>query len=375
VSSPSVRRMRAIMVKEALQITRDPSSILIGVVLPIFLTLLSGFSTNLDIDHIAIGLVLEDSSPQAQDLAGSFLHNRYFDVRTGRDRREFSQDLVSGRLKGMVVIPRTFTRDLEQADRTAPVQVIADGSEPNTATFLQNYAEGVWRSWMDYRARSNGTVADAPVTLTPRTWYNQDLLSLNSLLPGGMAINLTLIGALLTALVVAREWERGTMEAMLATPVGRLEMLTAKLAPYFFLGMGSMLICMSITLFVFHVPFRGSLPALLAVTTVFMISALGMGLFISSMARNQFVAAQTSILAAFLPAYFLSGYVFEPSSMPAPIAMLSRLIAARYYVSCLKTLFLIGDVWPLLLPNMAWMAVIAAVLLGLTLKNTARKVA
>ena len=373
--SPALRRIAAIMVKELLQIMRDPSSILIGIILPVFLTLLSGYSTNLDIDNVSIGLVLEDTSPEARDLAASFMSNKYFKVRVGHDRREFADDMVSGKVRGLVVIPQTFSRDLARADKAVPFQVIADGSEPNTAQFLQNYTQGVWLSWMAVRAEGNGEQFRQPVRLTPRTWYNQELVSLNSLLPGGMAINLTLIGALLTALVVAREWERGTMEAMLATPVGPVEMLIGKLGPYFLLGMGAMFICLGITLVVFGVPFRGSIAALLAVSSVFMFSALGLGLFISSVARNQFVAAQAAILAAFLPAYFLSGYVFEPSGMPWPIELLSRAIAARYYVSCLKTLFLVGDAWPLLLPNMAGMAIIACVLLGLTLKNTARTVA
>lgn len=375
MNAPAVRRLAAIMVKEALQIVRDPSSILIGFILPMFLTLLSGFSTNLDIDHVPVGLALEDSSPAARDLAATFLATKYFDARVGHDRREFTDDLVAGRVRGIVVIPQTFSRDLARASTSVPFQVIADGSEPNTATFLQNYAQGVWLSWMQIRAKGQGSDFTQPVSLEPRTWYNKELISLNSLLPGGMAINLTLIGALLTALVVAREWERGTMEAMLATPVGRFEMLLGKLVPYFLLGMGAMFICLAITLIVFGVPFRGSILALMAVSSVFLVSALGLGLFISSLARSQFVAAQASILAAFLPAYFLSGYVFEPSGMPLPIRILSHAIAARYYVSCLKTIFLVGDAWDQLLPNMAGMAAIAAVLLGLTIKNAARKIA
>ena len=369
------RRLRAIIVKETLQILRDPSSILIGLILPIFLTLLSGYSTNLDLEHIAVGLALEDPSPAAQSLAASFRATKYFDVTQGTDRREFTDDLVAGRIYGLVVIPQTFSRDLARDDSEVPFQVIADGSVPNTATFLQNYAMGVWQSWLELRERERGVDTTPLVTLSPRTWYDQQLRSLNSLLPGGMAINLTLIGALLTALVVAREWERGTMEAMLATPVGRFEMLLGKLTPYFLLGMVAMFLCLGITLAVFHVPFRGSLFALIVVSSVFMFSALGLGLLISSLSNNQFVAAQAAIEAAFLPAYFLSGYVFEPSSMPYPIELLSRCIAARYFVSCLKTLFLIGDAWDLLLPNMAGMALIAVVMLGFTLKNTSRTLA
>jgi ABC-2 type transport system permease protein len=190
-----------------------------------------------------------------------------------------------------------------------------------------------------------------------------------------MAINLTLIGALLTALVVAREWERGTMEALLATPISPAELLAGKLIPYFVLGLGALGICLLLTLAVFHVPYRGSMFALTAVSSVFLVSALALGLFISTVAKNQFVASQIAILSAFLPAYFLSGYVFEPSGMPAPVRLLTHVIAAKYYVSCLKTLFLAGDAWPLLWPNIGGMAAIAAALLGLTLVKTRRRIA
>lgn len=372
--SPALRRIGAIICKEGLQIVRDPSSILIGFVLPVFLTLLSGFATNLDIERVPLGVVLEDSSPQARALAAAFAASPSFVVQLGRDRREMQDRLTTGGLRGVVVIPRTFTRDLARADAQAPFQVLVDGAEPNTASFVQNYARGVWLTWTVQRAREAGTVFAPPVALAPRTWFNQGLQSLNSLLPGGIAINLTLIGALLTALVVAREWERGTMEAMLATPVTRLEMLVGKLVPYFLLGMGALGVCLGLTLVVFGVPFRGSLGALAVVSAVFLVSALGLGLFISTVARSQFVAAQVAILSAFLPAYFLSGYVFEPAGMPWPVRALSHIIAARYYVSCLKTLFLVGDAWPLLLPNMGGMAAIAAVLLGLTLWRSAQRI-
>lgn len=367
-------RMWAIARKEGLQIVRDPSSILIGFILPVFLTLLSGYATNLDLEGVPLGVVLEDSSPEARSLAGAFSASRSFAVRLGRDRREMQGALTTGGLRGVVVIPRTFARDLARADTQAPFQILVDGAEPNTATFVRNYAQGVWLTWMALRAREAGTDFAPPVALAPRTWFNQDLQSLNSLLPGGIAINLTLIGALLTALVVAREWERGTMEAMLATPVTGLEMLVGKLAPYFLLGMAALGICLGLTLGVFGVPFRGSLGALAAVSAVFLISALGLGLFISTVARSQFVAAQVAILSAFLPAYFLSGYVFEIAGMPWPIRLLTHAIAARYFVSALKTLFLVGDAWSQLLPNMGGMAAIAAVLLGLTLWRSAQRI-
>jgi ABC-2 type transport system permease protein len=375
MNAAALRRILAIMVKESLQIVRDPSSILIGFILPVFLTLLSGYSTNLDLDHLPVGLALEDGSPEARSLAAAFSATPYFTVRMGRDRREFADDLTRGSIRGLVIIPQTFGRDLSRADAPVPFQVIADGSEPNTATFLQNYAQGVWSSWMEIRAGQAGQDFAQYVELAPRTWFNQELLSLNSLLPGGMAINLTLIGALLTALVVAREWERGTMEALLATPISPAELLAGKLIPYFVLGLAALCICLILTRAVFHVPYRGSMFALTAVSSVFLVSALALGLFISTVAKNQFVASQIAILSAFLPAYFLSGYVFEPSGMPPAVRLLTHVIAAKYYVSCLKTLFLAGDAWPLLWPNIWGMAAIAAALLGLTLMMTRRRVA
>jgi len=375
MNAAAPRRILAIMVKESLQIMRDPSSILIGFILPVFLTLLSGYSTNLDLDHLPVGLALEDGSPEARSLAAAFSATPFFSARLGRDRREFTEDLVRGRIRGLIIIPQTFGRDLSRADASVPFQVIADGSEPNTATFLQNYAQGVWNSWMEIRAGQAGRDFAHFVELAPRTWFNQELLSLNSLLPGGMAINLTLIGALLTALVVAREWERGAMEALLATPISPVELLAGKLIPYFILGIGALVICLILTRAVFHVPYRGSMFALTAVSSVFLISALALGLFISTVAKNQFVASQIAILSAFLPAYFLSGYVFEPSGMPPAVRLLTHVIAAKYYVSCLKTLFLTGDAWPLLWPNIWGMAAIAAALLGLTLMMTRRRVA
>lgn len=375
MNSLVLRRLLAIIVKECLQIVRDPSSILIGFILPVFLTLLSGYSTNLDLKNVPIDLALEDSSPKARSLAASFMATNSFNTTIYRSRQELRDNMVSGKSHGFVVIPQTFSRDLSKADQSVPFQVVADGSEPNTATFVQNYAQAVWQNWMQSQAVEQGQGGLTQVQLVPRTWYNQELVSLNSLLPGGMAINLTLIGALLTALVVSREWERGTMEAMLATPVTRYEMLVGKLVPYFILGMVAMVICLGITLVIFRIPFRGSILAMSVVSAVFLISALGLGLLISSAARNQFVASQTTILVAFLPAYFLSGYVFEPSGMPWPIRMLSYVFAARYYVSCLKTLFLVGDAWSLFLPNLLGMSIISVVLLGLTMLKTSRRIA
>lgn len=369
-----LRRLRGLVVKESLQAVRDPSTILIAFFLPLALLFLYGYAVSLDASRTRIGLVLEDATPETRSLAAAFTFSRYFDVRLGRDRREFTEDLTAGRLRGVVVIPAWFSGFVASDGREAPIQVITDGSEPNTANFVQNYAQGVWQTWLAQRRLEQGQPRRVDrVELLPRVWYNEELVSRNFLVPGSVAMVLTLIGALLTALVVAREWERGTMEALMATPAGVWEILLSKLVPYFLLGMGSMTLCMLVAVFFFQVPFRGSYLALSLTSAVFLCSALGMGLLVSSLARNQFVAAQVSIMAAYLPAFLLSGFIFEISSMPPVIQAVTRLIPARYFVSSLQTLFLVGDVWTLLWPNIAWMLGLSSLLfIGSALKNAKR---
>jgi ABC-2 type transport system permease protein len=207
----------------------------------------------------------------------------------------------------------------------------------------------------------------------PRVWFNPQLRSRNFLVPGLIAIIMTLTGTLLTALVVAREWERGTMEALLATQTGLLELLAGKLVPYFVLGMSGMALSVAMAVFLFGVPIRGSLLLLFGIAAVFLTGALGMGLLISTVTRNQFVAGQVAIVSAFLPAFMLSGFVFEISSMPMWIQWLTHIVAARYFVTILQTLFLAGNVWSVILPNLLALLLIAAVFLGLTAARTRKR--
>jgi ABC-2 type transport system permease protein len=238
------------------------------------------------------------------------------------------------------------------------VQVVTDGSYPNTAKYVANYAQGVVANW---RAGRGASAPAAAIQLEPRYGFNAELESRRALVPGAIAIVMTIIGTMLTALVVAREWERGTMEAVLSTPASVAEILIGKLLPYFVLGMLSTLGATLLAIHAFDVPLRGSWVALLATSAVFMVPALGQGLLISSLARNQFLAAQIALFTDFLPAFMLSGFLFEIDAMPAPIRVATHLIPARYFVASLKTVFLAGDVWPLFLPNLAAMAAIGAV--------------
>lgn len=356
------RRIKALIIKEFIQIIYDPSSLLICVFLPLLLLFLYGFGVSLDLDHLRIGLVLEDTSPDAQSFAKSMTNSRYFDVTIALERRELMDSLMAGNIRGFVVVPSYFSAFRDRPDTIAPIQVITDGSEPNTATFVQGYVTQAWNNWLQQEKLTSGLLGISFINVQPRFWYNEELLSRNFLVPGSLAIIMTLIGTLLTALVIAREWERGTMEALMSTPVSIIEILIGKLVPYYFLGMLSMLLCVTASVLFYDIPLRGSLWLLAFVTSCFLITALGIGLLISTIARNQFAASQAATIAAFLPAYMLSGFIFEIASMPYPIQLITYLLPARYFVTCLLTLFLVGDVWPLIIQNTLPMIAIGLVL-------------
>jgi ABC-2 type transport system permease protein len=360
------RRLLALVRKETLQAVRDPSTILIAFVLPVVLLLLFAFAVSLDVRDVRLGLVLESDSAAAQSLAAAFSGTRYFRVTPARSRQEIEPHLVTGDLHGMVVIAQDFDQRLASHTRGPLVQIITDGTQPNTANFVGAYAEGVVQRWL----AAGQHEAAAPVELVPRFWYNPEVESRRFLVPGAIAIIMTMIGTLLTAMVVSREWERGTMEAVMSTPASILEILIGKLLPYFGLGLIATLVCATASVVWFDVPLRGSWFALLMLSGVFLVPALGQGLLISAVARNQFVAAQVALISGFLPALLLSGFLFEIDSMPLVIRALTHIVAARYFVACLQSVFLSGDIWPLFFPNMAAMLAIGAVFFTITALKT-----
>lgn len=368
-SRDGLRRVGALMRKEMRQILRDPSTIIIAVVLPLTLLFLFGYGVSFDARRIEIGLVIEEPTPDTGSFTASLLNSALFSVRTTRTRHGLEDDLVAGRIDGIVVVPASFTAQSARGDR-APIQVIVDGSDPNKATLVRNYLQGTWANWLGQEAIARGDKLAVPLSVEPRVWFNPEVSSHHYLVPGSIAIILMLIGALLTALVVAREWERGTMEALLATPVGILGLLVGKLVPYFILGMITMSLATGTALFLFGVPFRGSFAVLGLMSSVFLITALGQGLLISTLTRNQLVAAQITLISAFLPSFFLSGFVFEIAGMPPILQLVSFAVPARYFVASLQTLFLAGDVWGVLWPNLAGMVAIATVYIGLTSLST-----
>lgn len=366
-------RLRALITKEFLQIRRDISSILIGFVLPLLLLFIYGFGVSLDLNHLKIGLVIEDSSPDAQNLAEAFIGSRFFDLTLAHDSRALVEDITKGNIRGMVIIPSYFSAFKDRTSSIAPIFVIGDGSEPNTAGFAQNYVRGAWQVWLKNEFIKKKLPLPPSVDLQTRYWYNEELQSRNFLIPGSIALIMTLIGTLLTALVVAREWERGTMEALMSTPITIFELLLGKLIPYFILGMGSMFMCTVVAVYFYDVPLRGSWWVLTTISAVFLFTALGLGLLISTRAKNQLVAAQASQIIAFLPAFMLSGFLFEISSMPLLIQLLTYIIPARYFVSSLQTIFLVGDAWPLLAYNLLPMLAVGLLLFFLTTRITVKR--
>lgn len=345
----SVRRIRALIVKEFYQIIYDPSSILIAIVLPTILLFLYGFGVSLDLNEVNIGLVMEDSSPDAQSFAQSLTGSPNFNVRVARDSREMVDPLLAGKIRGFVVIPSYFSAFRYSTATPAPIQVITDGGEPNTANFVQNYVAQVWSKWLEQQKINNHLKGLPLIHAESRFWYNEAVDSRNFLVPGSLAIIMTLIGTLLTALVIAREWERGTMEALMATPVHITEILLAKLLTYFAMGMISMACCVIGTVLIYDIPFRGSLLLLALLTSAFLLTALGMGLLISTVTKNQLAASQAAQVAAFLPAYILSGFMFEIASMPLIIRLVTYVVPARYFVRSLLSVFLVGNVWNVVL--------------------------
>jgi ABC-2 type transport system permease protein len=374
VSWPApLRRLVALCRKETFQIFRDPSSIIIAFILPVVLLMIFGYGVNLDANRVRVGILVEDSGVEAARFAQSLAASPYLETHVATSRATLDQWLDSGAIRGMAIIQSDFSARLSRPGDSAPVEVVTDGAEPNTANFVAAYLSGAWQTWLLQRAQDRGATPAPTITLIPRYWFNPAAISRNFIVPGSIAIIMTIIGALLTSLVVAREWERGTMEALLSTPVTRTEILLSKILPYYALGIASMLLCVGITVAVFHVPFRGSLTLLILFTSLFLGSSLGLGLLLSTVTRNQFNAAQAALNAAFLPATMLSGFVYEISSMPAPIRAATYLIPARYFVSALQTLFQAGFVGQVLLQDFLFLLVSAVFFLGLTALRTARR--
>ena len=369
----SWRRLKALCWKETKQIVRDPSSALIAVLIPLMLLFIFGYGINLDSSKLRLGILMEQQSQPARELVDTFTGSPFVDATISDNRKALIDKMQAGEIRGIVVIPVNFSAQLLQPEGHAAIQIITDGSEPNTANFVQAYTKGVWQIWQQQQGENRANAVSPLIELNMRYWFNEAAISQHFIIPGAISIIITVVGAILTSLVVAREWERGTMEALLSTQITRTELLLSKLLPYQVLGTFVMVLCMVVTTLVLGVPYRGSLLVLFVITSLYLATALGMGLLISTITRNQFNAAMVALNAAFLPAIMLSGFIFEIDSMPAIIQWVTYFIPARYFVSSLQTLFLAGDIYWVLLVDFLLLIASAILFIGLTALKTRRR--
>jgi len=360
------------MRKEFVQIARDPSALAVAFVLPAVLLLIFGYGVSLDARNVPLAVVVEHPGPVTASFTSQFAHSPYFRTHRFSNIQEAERAISAHEVDGIVWLRSDFARSV-QSSRPARIGVIVNGVDANNARIIEGYMQQVWATWLAARARERGLKAPLPLVVEPRIRFNPAVSSRNYLVPGLIAMIMTLTGALLTALVIAREWERGTMEALMVTRVRMREILLAKLIPYFLLGMGGMAGSVAIAVLLFGVPLQGSVFVLAMTSALFMLAALGMGLLISGVARNQFVAGQIAIITTFLPAFILSGFVFDINSMPRAVQIITHIVAARYFVAILQSVFLAGDIWSVIVPNAAALAVMAAIFLGLARANARKR--
>ncbi len=365
-------RLRGFLRKEYLQIKRDPSSILLALVMPLVLLFLFGYGVSLNPTRVPVAIVAESSAPAVNDLLARFRLSDYFEPRFVASPAAAINLVDRGEVDGFIHIRDDFSRRLSKSGGGS-VQVIVNGVDANRSRLIAGYARGAIAKWSTVRrARGELTVGHG-VQVASRIRFNESGESRNFLVPGLIALIMTLVGMLLTALVIAREWERGTMEAILVTPLRLRELLLGKLIPYYVLGMLGMLVSVAGGVWMFDVPLRGSFALLFVLSSLFLIASLGFGLAISAAMRSQFIAAQIAILAGFLPAIFLSGMIFDLESTPLVIQWLSHIIPARYFVDISHTLFLAGNVGPVLWPAAGALLSMAVILLLIVRRKLSKR--
>jgi ABC-2 type transport system permease protein len=366
------RRIRALTRKETRQVLRDPSSIAIGVVFPLMMILLFGFGLSLDVTKVSVAVIDQDISADSAGLIDAFRLSPYFELRAARSMADAKALVLDRRVDGIVQIPSDFSRRWHGG--AADLQILVDGTDANQARIMQGYAQGPIALWSAAQQKSGVPVAAGPAIVVSRIWFNEANDSHYFIVPGLIVLVMTIIGGFLTAMVVAREWERGTLEALFVTPMRAGEFLISKFVPYFGLGMIGFVLCLLAGQFLFHVPIRGSLSLLCLASMVYLVVALGIGLLVSTLVKSQFLASQLAMLLTFLPAMMLSGFLYDLRSMPGVIRALTYALPARYAVALLQTLYLAGNVARVIWLNVAVLAAMAAALLLATRLATRKQI-
>jgi ABC-2 type transport system permease protein len=367
-------RLRGLLRKEIKHTLRDPSAILIAFLMPLVLLLVLGFGISFDANHMPVALVADAPDEVVRGLVQAMDASPYLSVQRAASVRDAQAALTTGQVRGVVVLREDFSQHLAHAtDWPAAVALDVNATDPNTARILEGYVSGALQVWLSGQQREKRLGSAGGIALQVRDWFNPELRSADAIVPGVIAMVMTMAGTLLTAGGVSREWEHGTMESMLASPAHLGELILARLGCNFALGIGSMLVSLLLAVFLFGVPFRGGLLALAVAVSLFLVFALGWGLFISTLARNQFVASQMAFLTTMMPAMMLSGMLFDISAMPEWLRVITFFVPARYLVSILQTLFLAGDVWAVILPNLAALAAAATLAVVGTVMVTRRR--
>lgn len=371
-ASGFVQRFAALLRKETRQMLRDKTNLAVGLLLPVALILLFGYGLSFDVKNAPVALVLEDSSPLARDVVAGLQGSHYLAPVRVSDMARAEALMRAGKVDGIVRVPMDFSRRFTLGD--ASIQLLLDGVDSNTASRVEDYVNGAVAVWAQRQTDRNAGKAPAGgvVTVVQRMWFNEAGSSTWYLVPGLIVLVLTLIGAFLTSLLIAREWERGTLESLFVTPVRPLELMLAKLVPYMAVGGIDLVMCLLAARFLFEVPIRGSLSVIVIASMLYLAVSLLLGLFISGTMRNQFKASQLALLASFLPAMMLSGFVFDLHNVPTAVREISQLLPATHFMGLVKTLFLAGDNWPMILRECAILLLYAGVLL-LAVRRTLRK--
>jgi drug efflux transport system permease protein len=363
----SLTRLRAVARKEILQLRRDPRSLAMGFLMPALLLVLFGYAITWDVDHVKMAVVDHDASSSSRTLIEAFESSGYFDVVARPPTSDAIDPLLDrGTVQIALIIPPDFESDLG-AGRPAQVQAIVDGSDANTATIVLSYAQAITRSYaagLQLASERRPTL----VTTESRVWYNEDLTSRNMIVPGLVAVIMAIIAAMLTSLTIAREWERGTMEQLAATPVSRVEVVIGKLLPYLGIGLVDVVIASILGVLLYGVPFRGDPWLLMGLSVLFLCGALGLGIFVSAVARSQLLATQMALLTTFLPSYLISGFMFDISVMPWPLRVVSHLVPARYFLVVTRGIFLKGVGVQVLYVQALLMVLFAIIGLGLAIR-------
>ena len=359
-------RLVALTRKETRQMLRDRSNLIVGILLPVTLILLFGYGLSFDVTDARIAVVMQDSSPSAQQIVAGLDGSPYLSPRRIPDLTTAEAMMAAGRTDAILRVPADFSARLAAGD--GQMQLILNGVDTNTAAAIESYVGGAIALAAQKQAdrAGNKPTSGASVTLVQRSWFNEAGISTWFLVPGLVVLVMTLIGAFLTSLLIAREWERGTLESLFVTPTRPIELVLSKLAPYLVIGLIDLILCLLAARFLFHVPMRGSLAAIMASSTLYLLVSLSLGLLISAATRNQFAASQVALLTSFLPSMMLSGFVFDLRNVPVVIQIVAQGLPATHFMGLIKTLFMAGDNWPQFARTCAILAAYAAVTITLT---------